>query len=173
MAEANRAETIRPIFAAYLANDRKFVENAFSEDFRFTSPYDDAISTSRPISNGAGRTATGSNGTSWSGFSSKAMKPLHPSSRVRGSSMAAGRAASAAVRFLSGDLVAGFWLINTKSLDEAVDWMQRAPFGNGDEIEIRQVFAAEDFGEPSPELREAARRSDLSSRASPVRSHRE
>ena len=56
---------------------------------------------------------------------------------------------------LSGDLVAGFWLINTKSLDEAIEWMQRAPFGNGDEIEIRQVFAAEDFGEAlTPELRE-------------------
>ena len=51
---------------------------------------------------------------------------------------------------LSGDLVAGFWLINTKSLDEAIEWMQRAPFGNGDEIEIRQVFAAEDFGEGLP-----------------------
>jgi len=43
MAGANRAETIRQIFAAYLANDRKFVEDAFSEDFRFTSPYDDNI----------------------------------------------------------------------------------------------------------------------------------
>ena len=43
MAGANRADTIRRIFAAYLANDRQFVENAFSDDFRFTSPYDDAI----------------------------------------------------------------------------------------------------------------------------------
>ena len=51
---------------------------------------------------------------------------------------------------LSGDLVAGFWLINTKSLDEAIEWMKRAPFAGGDEIEIRQVFAAEDFGEASP-----------------------
>src|SRR3954465_7006017 len=60
---------------------------------------------------------------------------------------------------LSGDLVCGFWLINTKSLDEAVEWMQRAPFGNGDEIEIRQVFAAEDFGEVlPPELREQEER---------------
>ncbi len=48
---------------------------------------------------------------------------------------------------LSGDLVGGFWLINTKSLDEAIEWMKRAPFAAGDEIEIRQVFAAEDFGE--------------------------
>jgi ketosteroid isomerase-like protein len=43
MAGTDRAETIRRIFAAYLADDRKFVENAFSEDFRFTSPYDDNI----------------------------------------------------------------------------------------------------------------------------------
>jgi ketosteroid isomerase-like protein len=43
MAEANKADTIRRIFAAYLANDRQFVENAFSDDFRFTSPYDDAL----------------------------------------------------------------------------------------------------------------------------------
>ena len=55
----------------------------------------------------------------------------------------------------SGDLVAGFWLINTKSLDEAITWMSRAPFADGDEIEIRQVFAADDFGEAlTPELRE-------------------
>ena len=65
---------------------------------------------------------------------------------------------------LSGDLVAGFWLINTKSLDEAIDWMKRAPFGSGDEIEIRQVLAAEDFGEAlHPELREQEER--LRSRA--------
>jgi hypothetical protein len=56
---------------------------------------------------------------------------------------------------LSGDLVAGFWLIKTKSLDEAIDWMKRAPFDGGEEIEIRQVFSPEDFGEAlTPELRE-------------------
>lgn len=43
MTEADRAEAIRAIFAAYLANDRAFVENALSDDFRFTSPYDDGI----------------------------------------------------------------------------------------------------------------------------------
>ena len=53
---------------------------------------------------------------------------------------------------LSGDIVCGFWLINTKSLDEAIDWMKRAPFAGGDEIEIRQVFAAEDFGRDRPAL---------------------
>jgi ketosteroid isomerase-like protein len=43
MVHAGRAETIRRIFAAYLANDRNFVEEVFSEGFRFTSPYDDAL----------------------------------------------------------------------------------------------------------------------------------
>ena len=46
-----------------------------------------------------------------------------------------------------------------KSLDEAIDWMKRAPFDGGDEIEIRQVFEAEDFGEAlTPELREQEER---------------
>jgi hypothetical protein len=60
---------------------------------------------------------------------------------------------------LTGDLIAGFWLIETKSLDEAIDWMKRAPFDGGAEIEIRQVFSAEDFGEAlTPELREQEER---------------
>jgi hypothetical protein len=60
---------------------------------------------------------------------------------------------------LGGDLVAGFWLIQVKSLDEAIDWMKRAPFDDGSEIEIRQVFDAEDFGEAlTPELREQEQR---------------
>ncbi len=56
---------------------------------------------------------------------------------------------------VTGDLVCGFWLIQAKSKDEAIQWMKRAPFDNGAEIEIRQVFDAEDFGEAlTPELRE-------------------
>ena len=43
------------------------------------------------------------------------------------------------------ELVAGFWMIQTKSLAEAIEWMKRAPFREG-EIEIRQVFEASDFG---------------------------
>ena len=55
----------------------------------------------------------------------------------------------------TSDLVAGFWLIQVKSLEEAIQWMKRAPFDGGAEIEIRQVFDAEDFGEAlTPELRE-------------------
>jgi len=57
------------------------------------------------------------------------------------------------------ELIAGFWLIQAKSLDEAIAWMKRAPFGGGTEIEIRQVFEAEDFGaEFTPELREQEER---------------
>jgi hypothetical protein len=56
---------------------------------------------------------------------------------------------------VTSDLVAGFWLIQVKSREEAVEWMKRAPFEGGAEIEIRQVFDAEDFGEAlTPELRE-------------------
>ena len=56
---------------------------------------------------------------------------------------------------LTGDLVSGFWLIQVKSRDEAIQWMKRAPFDGGAEIEIRQVFDAEDFGDAlTPELRE-------------------
>ena len=60
---------------------------------------------------------------------------------------------------VTSDLIAGFWLIQVKSRDEAIEWMKRAPFGDGDEIEIRQVFETEDFGEAlTPELREQEER---------------
>jgi hypothetical protein len=59
----------------------------------------------------------------------------------------------------TGDLVSGFWLIQARSPDEAIEWMKRAPFDGGAEIEIRQVFDAEDFGEAlTPELREQEQR---------------
>lgn len=52
------------------------------------------------------------------------------------------------------ELIAGFWLIQVKSLDEAIEWMKRAPMGGDTELEIRQVFEADDFGaEFTPELR--------------------
>ena len=57
------------------------------------------------------------------------------------------------------ELVAGFWLWQLKSLDEAIEWLKRAPFDGGTEVEIRQVFEAEDFGaELTPELREQEER---------------
>jgi hypothetical protein len=56
------------------------------------------------------------------------------------------------------ELVAGFWLWQVRSMDEAIEWLKRAPFRQG-EVEIRQVFEAEDFGpEFTPELREQEER---------------
>ena len=57
------------------------------------------------------------------------------------------------------ELIAGFWLWQVKSMDEAVEWLRRAPFDQGEELEIRRVFEAEDFGaEFTPELREQEER---------------
>jgi hypothetical protein len=56
------------------------------------------------------------------------------------------------------ELIAGFWLWQVRSMDEAVEWLKRAPFDNT-EVEIRQVFEADDFGaELTPELREQEER---------------
>ena len=53
------------------------------------------------------------------------------------------------------ELIAGFWLWQVKSKEEAIEWLKRAPFDGGTEVEIRQVFEADDFGEAfTPELRE-------------------
>jgi hypothetical protein len=85
----------------------------------------------------------------------KAGEGLHPSSKGK------------RVRFGKGDrtvidgpfsetkeLVAGFWIWEVKSMNEAVEWLKRAPFEPGDEVEIRPIFEAEDFGkEFTPELR--------------------
>ena len=88
-----------------------------------------------------------------------AAEGLHPSSK------------GARVRFSGGktmvidgpfaetkELVAGFWLWKCKSKEEAIEWLKRAPFEDT-EVEIRQVFEAEDFGaEFTPELREQEER---------------
>ena len=56
------------------------------------------------------------------------------------------------------ELVAGFWLVQVKSKDEAIEWVKRVPFRDGI-VEIRQVFEAEDFGPAlTPELRQAEER---------------
>ena len=53
------------------------------------------------------------------------------------------------------ELVAGFWLWQVRNLDEAIEWIKRAPFDGGTEIELRPVFEADDFGDAlTPELRE-------------------
>jgi hypothetical protein len=53
------------------------------------------------------------------------------------------------------ELVAGYWIWQVKSIEEAVEWLKRAPFDGGVEVTIRPIFEAEDFGkELTPELRE-------------------
>jgi hypothetical protein len=85
---------------------------------------------------------------------------LHPSSK------------GARVRFSGGkrtvidgpfaetkELIAGFWLWQVKSKEEAIEWLKRAPFDGGTEVEIRQVFEPDDFGPAlTPELREQEER---------------
>jgi len=52
------------------------------------------------------------------------------------------------------ELIAGFWIWKVKSMDEALEWIKRAPFDGGTEIELRPFFEAEDFGAGfTPELR--------------------
>jgi hypothetical protein len=58
----------------------------------------------------------------------------------------------------SNDLIAGFWLFQVKSKDEAIEWAKRIPFTQS-EVEIRQVFEADDFGPAlTPELKEQEER---------------
>jgi hypothetical protein len=53
------------------------------------------------------------------------------------------------------ELIAGFWLWQVRSKEEAIEWLKRAPFEDGFEVEIRQVFEADDFGPAlKPEFRE-------------------
>jgi hypothetical protein len=52
------------------------------------------------------------------------------------------------------ELIAGYWIWRVKSMEEAVEWLKRAPFEGGAEVEIRPIFEADDFGkEFTPELR--------------------
>lgn len=57
------------------------------------------------------------------------------------------------------ELIAGYWMWQVRSMDEAVEWLKRAPFDRGDEVEIRPVFEASDFGENlTPELKKQEQR---------------
>ena len=59
------------------------------------------------------------------------------------------------------ELVAGYWVWECASRDEAIEWLKRAPFDGGTEIELRQIFDDADFAEQmTPELREANERLD-------------
>ena len=59
------------------------------------------------------------------------------------------------------ELIAGFWLWKVKSIDEAVEWLKRAPFDRGEEVEIRQVFEMEDFPASEAMDREGELRKEL------------
>jgi len=79
---------------------------------------------------------------------------LHPTSRAR--RVAFG---SEPPRVIDGpfaetrELVCGFWLWQVRSLDEATEWLKRAPFAAGDVVELRPILSAEDFGAAfTPEL---------------------
>jgi hypothetical protein len=67
------------------------------------------------------------------------------------------------------ELLAGFWLIQVASKDEAIAWVSRCPFGDGEVVEIRQVFEAEDFPPeifpPEEAARERALRDELQRKA--------
>jgi hypothetical protein len=55
----------------------------------------------------------------------------------------------------SKEIIAGFWLWQVRSMEEAVEWLKRAPFGGGAEIELRPVYETEDFGDAlTPERKE-------------------
>jgi hypothetical protein len=89
---------------------------------------------------------------------------LHPSSRGARVRFAGKKRAVIDGPFAeTKELIAGFWLIQVKSREEAIEWVKRVPFDAPEsepvEIEIRQVFEAEDFGEAfTPELREQEER---------------
>lgn len=81
---------------------------------------------------------------------------LQPSSKGKRVSFAGGKATVVDGPFAeTKELVAGFWIWQVRSMDEAIEWLRRAPFERGEEVEVRQVFEPDDFGEAfTPELRE-------------------
>ena len=88
---------------------------------------------------------------------------LHPSSKgARVKFSGAKRTVTDGPFSETKELVAGFWLIQVKSKEEAIEWVKRAPNpfpGTESELEIRQVFEADDFGDAfTPELREQEER---------------
>ena len=81
---------------------------------------------------------------------------LHPTSKGKRVRFSGGKHTITDGPFAeSKELIAGFWLWQVRSMDEAIAWLKRSPFDGGTEIEVRQVFETEDFGaEMTPELRE-------------------
>jgi hypothetical protein len=85
---------------------------------------------------------------------------LHPSSKGKRIKFSGGNRIVTDGPFAeTRELIAGFWLWKVKSMEQAVEWLKRAPFDGGAELEIRPVFEAEDFGDEfTPELREQEER---------------
>jgi hypothetical protein len=81
---------------------------------------------------------------------------LHPSSKGKRIKFSGGNRVVTDGPFAeTRELIAGYWVWKVNSIEEAVDWLKRAPFDGGAEVEIRPIFEAEDFGaEFTPELRE-------------------
>src|SRR5712672_811497 len=72
---------------------------------------------------------------------------LHPSAKGKRIKFSGGKQTITDGPFTeTKELVAGFWLWQVRSIEEAVEWLKRSPFGPGAEVEIRPVFEAEDFG---------------------------
>ena len=91
-----------------------------------------------------------------------AMEGLHPSSRGARVKFSGAKRTGIDGPFTEAkELIAGYWLWQVKSMDEAIEWVKRCPNPTGaeSEIEIRQLFETEDFGaEFTPELREQEKR---------------
>jgi hypothetical protein len=85
-----------------------------------------------------------------------AAEGLHPSSKGKRVRFSGGKHTVIDGPFTeSKELIGGFWLWQVRSMEEAIEWLKRSPFDGGTEIEIRQVFEADDFGPRlTPELRE-------------------
>jgi hypothetical protein len=90
---------------------------------------------------------------------------LHPSSKGARLKFADGKATVTDGPFAEAkELIAGFWIIQVKSKEEAIEWMKRMPApgpgeGEGAEVEIRQIFETDDFGDAlTPEIREREER---------------
>ncbi len=80
---------------------------------------------------------------------------IHPSSKGKRVRFGSGERAVIDGPFSEAkELIAGFWLWQVKNMEEAVEWLKRAPFDGGTEVELRPVFEPDDFGkELTPELR--------------------
>jgi len=96
----------------------------------------------------------------------KAGEGLHPSSRGVRVHFSGSERTVEKGPFREPGLVCGFWIFETKSLEEAIEWAKRAPMDGDSALEIRRIHSAEDFAEcdPTGELR--AKEADLRARIS-------